>query len=183
MRKQHQHKGLFFPLDNNAEIAVVSYEPDDDVKAKKNVTLTTEVIPFYLEKFDAIAQENDGHLALGRVSFSQPFFATNSKFLSRHPAITYSNSILSIFFTLLFRSHSSHGPTFTLPVFWITSTIWRAPIWSQSIQIWSVSLKVSPIWNKSRPGWRRDHKLMFKHISSFVCVKQFFFSAFSIIHA
>lgn len=46
----------------------MSYEPDDDVKAKKNVTLTTEVIPFYLEKFDAIAQENDGHLALGRVS-------------------------------------------------------------------------------------------------------------------
>lgn len=46
----------------------MSYEPDDDVKAKKNVTLTTEVIPFYLEKFDTIAQENDGHLALGRVS-------------------------------------------------------------------------------------------------------------------
>lgn len=68
-RKPHQHKGLFLPLDNNEEIAVVSYEPDDDVKAKKNVTLTTEVIPFYLEKFDAIAQENDGHLALGRVSF------------------------------------------------------------------------------------------------------------------
>lgn len=54
-------------LDINEEIAVVSYEPDDEVKEKKNVTLTTEVIPFYLEKLDAIAQENNGHLALGKV--------------------------------------------------------------------------------------------------------------------
>lgn len=52
----------------NEEIAVVSYEPDDDVKAKKQITLTTEVIPFYLEKLEAIVKENNGHLALSRVS-------------------------------------------------------------------------------------------------------------------
>lgn len=60
-------KELSTTLDINEEIAVVSYEPDDEVKEKKNVTLTTEVIPFYLEKLDAIAQENGGHLALGKV--------------------------------------------------------------------------------------------------------------------
>lgn len=54
-------------LEINEEIAVVSYEPDDEVKEKKQVTLTTEVIPFYLEKLDAIARENSGHLALGKV--------------------------------------------------------------------------------------------------------------------
>lgn len=61
-------KELSLTLDITEEIAVVSYEPDDEVKEKKNITLTTEVIPFYLEKLDAIAAENGGHLALGRVS-------------------------------------------------------------------------------------------------------------------
>lgn len=65
------HKELSLTLDITEEIAVVSYEPDDDVKEKKNITLTTEVIPFYLEKLDSIAAENGGHLALGRVCHSQ----------------------------------------------------------------------------------------------------------------
>lgn len=60
---------LAIDLNVNEEIAVVSYEPDDDVKAKKQVTLTTEVIPFYLEKLEAIVKENNGHLALARVSW------------------------------------------------------------------------------------------------------------------
>lgn len=62
---------LAIDLNVNEEIAVVSYEPDDDVKAKKQVTLTTEVIPFYLEKLEAIVKENNGHLALARVSCKQ----------------------------------------------------------------------------------------------------------------
>lgn len=63
-----RNKELSFTLDiYDEEIAVVSYEPDDEVKEKKNITLTTEVIPFYLEKLDAIAADNQGHLALGRV--------------------------------------------------------------------------------------------------------------------
>lgn len=49
------------------EIAVVSYEPDDEVKEKKLVTLNSEVIPFYLEKLEDIARDNGGHLALGKV--------------------------------------------------------------------------------------------------------------------
>lgn len=53
----------------NAEIAIVSYEPDDQVKEKKMITLTQEVIPFYLTKMNVVAKENDGHLVLNRVSW------------------------------------------------------------------------------------------------------------------
>lgn len=49
------------------EIAVVSYEPEDEVKERKLVTLNNEVIPFYLEKLEDIARENGGFLSLGRV--------------------------------------------------------------------------------------------------------------------
>lgn len=51
----------------------MSYEPDDDVKEKKLVTLNAEVIPFYLEKLEDIARDNNGYLALGRVDFLNYF--------------------------------------------------------------------------------------------------------------
>lgn len=65
-------KIAFLSLTSNfliLEIAIVSYEPDDAVKEKKMITLTNEVIPFYLTKFNVIAKENNGHLALNKVSF------------------------------------------------------------------------------------------------------------------
>lgn len=52
---------------------MVSYEPDDDVKEKKLVTLNSEVIPFYLEKLEDIARDNGGHLALGKVLIRKQF--------------------------------------------------------------------------------------------------------------
>jgi len=61
--------------DFRLKIAVVSYEPDDEVKEKKQITLTTEVIPFYLEKLDATARENNGHLALGRLTWADVYLA------------------------------------------------------------------------------------------------------------
>lgn len=51
------------------EIAIVSYEPDDAVKEKKMITLTQEVIPFYLTKMNVVAKENGGHLVLNRVIY------------------------------------------------------------------------------------------------------------------
>jgi len=80
--------------DFRLKIAVVSYEPDDEVKEKKNITLTTEVIPFYLEKLDAIAQDNGGHLALGRLTWADIYFAgildylnylTKTDLIEKHP--------------------------------------------------------------------------------------------------
>lgn len=49
------------------EIAALSYEPEDDVKSKKMGSLTSEVIPFYLEKLEDIARDNNGFLANGKV--------------------------------------------------------------------------------------------------------------------
>lgn len=67
-------KELCITLNINEEIAVVSYEPDDEVKEKKQITLTTEVIPFYLEKLEAIVKENNGHLALSKVIYFPRMF-------------------------------------------------------------------------------------------------------------
>lgn len=50
------------------EIATVNYEADKDVQAKKREILEAETLPFYLEKLDALAKENNGHFALGKVS-------------------------------------------------------------------------------------------------------------------
>lgn len=38
------------------------------------ITLTQEVIPFYLTKMNVIAKENDGHLVLNRVKFNKNLF-------------------------------------------------------------------------------------------------------------
>lgn len=58
----------------NVEIAVVSYEPEDQIKEKKLITLNQEVIPFYLEKLEQTVKDNDGKLALKRVGFFLFFF-------------------------------------------------------------------------------------------------------------
>jgi glutathione S-transferase len=58
---------------NVLEIAVVSYEPDDEVKQKKLQTLNNEVIPFYLEKLEDIAKENGGYLSIGRVNTTSSY--------------------------------------------------------------------------------------------------------------
>ncbi len=70
-------KELCITLNINEEIAVVSYEPDDEVKEKKQITLTTEVIPFYLEKLEAIVKENNGHLALAKLILCVFFFSSS----------------------------------------------------------------------------------------------------------
>lgn len=49
------------------EIGAVHYEADEAVKQKKFEDLKKDVIPFYLSKLDAIAKENNGYLALGKV--------------------------------------------------------------------------------------------------------------------
>lgn len=59
----------FFLILNSTEIAVVSYEPEDEIKDKKMITLTNEVIPYYLDKLEAMAKMNKGYFALtGKVN-------------------------------------------------------------------------------------------------------------------
>ncbi|KAL7738028.1 hypothetical protein ACLKA6_006381 [Drosophila palustris] len=61
--------------DFRLKIAVVSYEPEDEIKEKKLVTLNAEVIPFYLEKLEQTVKDNDGHLALGKLTWADVYFA------------------------------------------------------------------------------------------------------------
>jgi glutathione S-transferase len=68
--------------DFRLKIAVVSYEPDDEVKEKKQITLTTEVIPFYLEKLEAIVKENNGHLALSKLTWADVYLAGIVEYLN-----------------------------------------------------------------------------------------------------
>lgn len=61
--------------DFRLKIAVVSYEPEDEIKEKKLVTLNNEVIPFYLEKLEQTTKDNDGHLSLNKLTWADIYFA------------------------------------------------------------------------------------------------------------
>lgn len=50
------------------EIQTAAKECDAALKEKKMEDVKNETIPFYMEKFDAMAKENNGHLALGQVN-------------------------------------------------------------------------------------------------------------------
>lgn len=40
------------------------YEENEAIKSSKQKTLEEETIPFYLDKLDTIAKENNGYLAI-----------------------------------------------------------------------------------------------------------------------
>lgn len=60
-------KKLTLFITNFVELGNVHWESDEAIKQKKSAELKKDVIPFYLDKFDAMAKENNGYLALGRV--------------------------------------------------------------------------------------------------------------------
>lgn len=52
-------------------IAGFHYESDEKLKATKKETCLNETLPFYMKKLEAIAKENNGYLANGKVSIHQ----------------------------------------------------------------------------------------------------------------
>lgn len=52
------------------EIANVHYENDPIVQEAKRKLLNEETIPFYMKKFEEIAERNDGHLVLSRTTWA-----------------------------------------------------------------------------------------------------------------
>lgn len=50
-----------------AEMAPAYYEKDERIRKRNHEQIKKDVVPFFLEKLDNIAKENDGYLALGRV--------------------------------------------------------------------------------------------------------------------
>lgn len=69
-RRNWSYDNTFF-----LEITQVAFEQDAALKEKKLKTLNEETIPFYLEKLEVIAKQNNGHLALKRLTWADLFFA------------------------------------------------------------------------------------------------------------
>lgn len=63
-------------------IASVFYEQDEAVKESKQKPLNEEIIPFYLGKLEEIAKENDGHLALKRITWADFYFTGMIEYLN-----------------------------------------------------------------------------------------------------
>lgn len=61
---------LFF-----AEFSSLYYETDETAKQKMLADLKRETLPFYLDRLDATAKQNNGYLTLGRVCvyFCRPY--------------------------------------------------------------------------------------------------------------
>lgn len=57
------------------EIGMYAYEQNEEVKATRKTQLEQETIPYYLEKFENIAKDNNGHFALGKLTWADFFFA------------------------------------------------------------------------------------------------------------
>lgn len=66
----------------HTEIAVVSYEADEEVQNKKRITLNNETIPFYLDKLESIVEANNGHFALGKLTWADLYFTAILDYLN-----------------------------------------------------------------------------------------------------
>lgn len=60
--------------DLRQKIGAAHYEADEKLKETKYETVVKETLPFYLPKLDAIAKENNGYLANGKLSWADLFF-------------------------------------------------------------------------------------------------------------
>nr|UQQ66585.1 glutathione S-transferase sigma 8 [Conogethes punctiferalis] len=64
-----------FINDIRAKGAVVAYEPDEQLKKKKHEDFTQNVYPVLLGKLNSIAEKNNGHIALGKLTWADFVFA------------------------------------------------------------------------------------------------------------
>lgn len=59
-----------------------AWEKDEKLKEKKMKLIKEETLPFYLEKLEKIAKDNDGHLALKRLTWADVFFTAHSEYMN-----------------------------------------------------------------------------------------------------
>ncbi|XP_030749148.1 glutathione S-transferase-like [Sitophilus oryzae] len=60
--------------DFRAKIGQYHYQSNEQIKNEYQKTLVDEIIPFYVEKLDAIAKENGGYLVGGRLTWADLVF-------------------------------------------------------------------------------------------------------------
>ncbi|GJQ79691.1 hypothetical protein Trydic_g5839 [Trypoxylus dichotomus] len=63
------------------EIVNYFYEPDQAIKESRKGPLFNETLPFYLEKLENIAKANNGHLAVGKLTWADFYFTGLQKYL------------------------------------------------------------------------------------------------------
>ncbi|RZC43019.1 glutathione S-transferase [Asbolus verrucosus] len=68
--------------DLRQKIALYSYETDEAIKEARKEPLFKETIPYYLERLDGIVKANDGHLALGKLTWADLYFVALLKYLN-----------------------------------------------------------------------------------------------------
>lgn len=64
------------------ELGDAGYEQDRKVKDEKLAALNSNILPFYLSRLEAIAKENDGHLALKRRTWADLYFASLYEYMN-----------------------------------------------------------------------------------------------------
>ncbi|XP_050677249.1 glutathione S-transferase 2-like isoform X1 [Leptidea sinapis] len=68
-------QNIEFVNDIRAKSALVQYEPDAAVKAKKHEEHSKNLYPFLLERLDQMIKSNNGHIALGKLTWADFVFA------------------------------------------------------------------------------------------------------------
>ncbi|XP_017775172.1 PREDICTED: glutathione S-transferase [Nicrophorus vespilloides] len=68
--------------DLRQKIAVYSYEQDAAIKESRKGPLMNETLPYYLERLDKIAKENNGHLACGKLTWADFYFVALLDYLN-----------------------------------------------------------------------------------------------------
>ncbi|KAL3275520.1 hypothetical protein HHI36_020279 [Cryptolaemus montrouzieri] len=87
-------------------IARYHYETDEKEKEKNKGILFNEKLPYYLERLDNIAKENNGHLAVGRLTWADLYFVSLLDYLNHmaqtdiianhHNLIAVKNNVLGL---------------------------------------------------------------------------------------
>lgn len=65
-----------------SEISNFAYESDPIVKAEKLKTFNSSIRAFYLDRLEAIAKQNNGHLALGKTTWADLWFTAVLDYLT-----------------------------------------------------------------------------------------------------
>ncbi|KAI7815382.1 glutathione S-transferase [Rhyzopertha dominica] len=61
--------------DLRLKLALYGYETDPNIKESRKEPLFKETLPFYLQRLDQIAKDNNGYLAVGRLTWADIYFA------------------------------------------------------------------------------------------------------------
>lgn len=141
----HSSYNEYLNIHCTVEIGNAFWESDEVLKKKKLADVKKDIVPFYLDKLDAAAKENNGHLALGRVRIKVQVKSRCKKIST----ISY--------------AFSWHGLMFICLECPIYSTIFLEVISPRTIQIWSRSSPMSPMFHLSKPGLKNVRKMIFEY--------------------